>query len=77
VNTLLGIISLLGALFLSYLTYESLFRKAEINLEKTKAESLKKGIITNALNPHPYLFYFTVGGTTLLKALSIKISFIY
>ncbi len=30
--------------------------------------SLKKGIVANLLNPHPYLFWITVGAPTAIKA---------
>jgi threonine/homoserine/homoserine lactone efflux protein len=69
INSILGLISLLGAIFLSYIAYESLtIKKVSLNLDK-KEQSLKKGVITNALSPHPYLFYFSVGGTIMLRAL--------
>jgi len=69
-NGVLGVISLLGAIFLGYLAYESLTIKGvNFNFDKSKEQSLKKGIITNALNPSPYLFYFSVGGPIMLKAL--------
>ena len=32
------------------------------------AGSLRKGILANLLNPHPYLFWATVGGPTLIRA---------
>ena len=34
------------------------------------ANSLTKSILTNLLNPHPYLFWLTVGGPTASKALA-------
>lgn len=67
---LLGCISLLGGLFIIYLAYESLkTRGVELNLSAVKTSSLKKGIITNALNPHPYIFYMTVGTPIIYKSL--------
>ena len=32
-------------------------------------KSLQKGILVNVLSPHPYLFWFSVGGPTTLKAM--------
>jgi threonine/homoserine/homoserine lactone efflux protein len=65
----LGILSISGALFISYLAYESITIKGvELSLESIKAHSLRKGIITNLLSPHPYLFWITVGAPTVLKA---------
>jgi len=42
-------------------------RVAESNIGG--ANSLKKSVLTNLLNPHPYLFWITVGGPTASKAL--------
>jgi threonine/homoserine/homoserine lactone efflux protein len=69
----LGILSISGALFISYLAYESITIKGvELNLESIKAHSLRKGIITNFLSPHPYLFWITVGAPNVLKAYKIN-----
>jgi len=70
-NVLLGIIAIGGGFFVLYLGYESLRTKgAELNLEEQSANALKKGVITNALNPHPYVFYMTVGAPLMVKALA-------
>lgn len=68
-DNILGIISLVGAAFLIYLAYECLSSK-KINPKQSDVESksLQKGIITNMLNPHPYLFWFSVGGPIMLKS---------
>jgi threonine/homoserine/homoserine lactone efflux protein len=31
-------------------------------------QSLGKGVAVNALNPHPYLFWLTVGGPSVIRA---------
>ena len=73
-DPLLGAISLFGAGFLAYLGYESLIIKnVNTDFKKTDEQSLKRGIITNALSPHPYLFYLSIGGPLMVKALSINI----
>lgn len=72
-DLILGSISIIGSIFLSYLAYKNIifekftFRKIE------KIKSLEKGIIANFLNPNPYIFWFTVGGPTVLKALEVNI----
>ena len=68
----LGVISLLGALFMGYLGYESL-RVRELSLDTggAKPRSLAKGVLANLLNPNPYLFWLTIGGPIMLKALAI------
>ena len=73
-NLILGIISLSGALFIAYLAYESItIRGIELNLKNVKAQSLRKGIITNFLSPHPYLFWITVGAPTVLKGYKVNV----
>jgi len=69
-NTILGTISILGGFVLLYMGYESLVTKGvTMRLQDIKSESFKKGIIVNVLNPHPYLFWVSIGGPTTLKAL--------
>lgn len=71
-HTILGIISFLGAIFLAYLGYESLNTQGlQIDLQKTPPQSIKKGIIVNMLNPHPYIFWITVGAPMVLKGYKI------
>ncbi|NJD51620.1 MAG: LysE family translocator [Candidatus Methanoperedens sp.] len=71
-NLILGLISILGSIFLCYLAYGNLFFKLKTgNIEKSK--SFEKGMIVNLLNPHPYLFWFTVGAPTMLKARDVSL----
>jgi len=68
-DVILGVISLAGAGFIGYLAWESLKVKGlEVDPERIKVQSLKKGLVTNLLNPHPYIFWGTVGAPTVLKA---------
>jgi threonine/homoserine/homoserine lactone efflux protein len=68
-HALLSFVSMAGALFVFYLAYESLQAgELEPDVRKVEPRSLSKGAIVNALNPHPYLFWFTVGGPMLIKA---------
>lgn len=67
----LGCISILGGVFILYLGYESMkTRGVELNLSSASSGSFRKGVITNALNPHPYIFYTTVGAPIILKSLN-------
>ena len=69
-NLLIGIISIFGGFFVLYLGYESIRSKGvELNLKEQSSNAFKKGVITNALNPHPYVFYMTVGAPMTIKAL--------
>lgn len=73
-NLILAIISFAGGIFVAYLGVESLRIKGlSINLKDTKSASLKKGIITNLLNPSPYLFWATVGTPLLFKSFQINL----
>ena len=70
-EVVLGCVSIIGGIFVLYLGYESFRTKGiDLNIEKQSSNALKKGIITNALNPHPYIFYMTVGAPIMLKALN-------
>ncbi len=62
----------MGGLFVLYLGWQSIVTKGvELNLQGTRPRSLAKGIIVNTLNPHPYLFWFGVGGPTVTKAMNL------
>lgn len=66
----LGCISIFGGLFILYLGYESIkTRGLELTLSSKGARSFRKGVITNVLNPHPYIFYMTVGAPIIFKGL--------
>jgi len=63
----LGLLSLTGAGYISYLAWESFTIKLDESPPDKAAKSLTKGILANFLNPHPYLFWMTVGTPLLLK----------
>jgi threonine/homoserine/homoserine lactone efflux protein len=68
---LLGIVSIAGGTFVLFLAWES-FRPARPKV-KAPAEppgSWVKGIVTNLLNPHPWVFWLTVGAAILAKAIA-------
>lgn len=76
IDIVLGILSICGSVFVFFLALESLkFRGTVVDVENQKPQSLKKGIIANVLNPHPYLFWISVGAPTVIKASAIDISF--
>lgn len=73
-HLILGIISILGALFLGFLGYDSITAKGiEQNLDNIKTQSIQKGIVVNLLNPHLYLFWFSIGAPTILKAFNVNL----
>lgn len=65
----LGVISMAGGLFVLYLAW-GCFRTTRLDPVDCgeSPKSLGKGAAVNALNPHPYLFWLTVGGPAVLKA---------
>jgi threonine/homoserine/homoserine lactone efflux protein len=69
-HSLLGGISLAGACFILFLGVQNLkTRGLDISQVQGPARSLQKGILVNFLSPHPYLFWFTVGGPLTIKAM--------
>ncbi len=71
---ILGAISLAGGLFIMYMGYKCIrTKKIGPDLREAKSGSLGRGILANALSPHPYLFWFSVGVPTMTKALSLNI----
>lgn len=74
-DIVLSIISFFGGIFVTYLGYECLKTKGIIvDMQRFKPASLKKGIIANILNPHPYLFWVTVGVPTAIKAYQVSLN---
>lgn len=65
----LGAVALAGGLFLGYLGYESLGTRGLDVAAAPAPRSLATGVLVNALNPHPYLFWLTVGAPTVLQGL--------
>ncbi len=71
IRPLLGIVSIVGALFVLYLAWESLWpARPDIVVLAERPRSWFKGIVTNLLNPHPWLFWLTVGAAILAKAMA-------
>ena len=69
-QSVLGIISIIGALFILYLGINNLRTKGiELDLDKSSPKSFQKGIIVNALSPYPYLFWLSVGAPITVKAM--------
>lgn len=68
-GTLLGAISLAGAAFLLYMSYGSWRASGHLpNAPLRTSNPLLQGVLANLLNPHPYLFWLSVGGGLLGKA---------
>jgi len=67
-GSLLGAVSLAGAAFLVSMAYETFrARRQEPSASDGGPHSLRRGAMVNALSPHPYLFWLTVGAPMILK----------
>jgi threonine/homoserine/homoserine lactone efflux protein len=74
-HNVLGAISLAGGLFILSMGWQSIrTRGIDMNIGDAAPKSLSKGVVANALNPHPYLFWFSVGAPAMAKALSLHIN---
>lgn len=72
---IIGIIAFFGASYLIYSGIESLkIKKDSIELNVKKEDALKKGVIVNFGNPHPYVFWFSIGGPIIFKSMNIHVS---
>jgi threonine/homoserine/homoserine lactone efflux protein len=68
-DIVLGIISILGGIFIAYLGYDSIRSKGiEVDMQHLRPKSIRRGIIVNMLSPHPYIFWLMVGAPVTLKA---------
>src|SRR6056297_2005259 len=66
---ILGIISLLGALFLLYLAFENIRVKSiDVSQKNEKFSGFREGVLVNLFSPHPYLFWMLVGAPLSIKA---------
>jgi threonine/homoserine/homoserine lactone efflux protein len=69
-----GIIAFFGASYLIYSGIESMkIKKDSVELNVGKKDALKKGIIVNFGNPHPYVFWLSIGGPIIFKSLSVHV----
>ncbi|MDJ0808424.1 MAG: LysE family translocator [Gammaproteobacteria bacterium] len=65
----LGLASFAGAGFILFLGLQTLRVQAEDYTDSAESpRSYTQGILVNALSPHPYLFWLSVGVPTLIKA---------
>ena len=65
---ILGLISFMGGMYVLYLAFEcAQTGPVSLEISKEQPHSFKKGSLINVLNPHPYLFWITVGAPLTLK----------
>ena len=70
-RNVLGIISMAGGFFILFLSWESLRTKGvSYHTSETAPKSLMKRLLANALSPHPYLFWFSVGAPMIVSSMA-------
>ncbi len=68
-DLLLGVISLVGGSFLLFLGIPCFMTRVLPQVQGgSTSRSLLKGVLTNALSPHPYLFWIGVGAPLVTSA---------
>lgn len=64
-----------GGVYLIYMAKNSWqINFDSINTTRPVANSLKKGVMTNVLNPAPYLFWLTIGAPIIIKQSASKMA---
>ncbi|UCD90109.1 MAG: LysE family transporter [Desulfobacterales bacterium] len=68
IDIVLGLITAIGGGYVFFLSYETIKTDpVKTTTTPIQPRSLRKGVLVNALNPHPYLFWATVGVPFILK----------
>jgi threonine/homoserine/homoserine lactone efflux protein len=72
-NFIMGLIALGGGIFVARLGMESLCSgPLETGATDAAAGSMKKAVMVNLLNPHPYIFWMAVGGPLICRARAVS-----
>jgi threonine/homoserine/homoserine lactone efflux protein len=72
-ETVLGVISIAGGALVLQMAVQNLrIKPFTPGIEEKKSRSLLKGIWVNALSPHPYLFWLSVGAPLVTKASQVS-----
>ncbi len=72
-NIAFGLLSVVGALYLLWLSRENFQAKTFKVNASGSGKSLKKGILANFLNPAPYLFWISIGSPLMIKGWQVNI----
>ena len=68
-------ISIAGGVVVMRMGYVGLRRgSGDMESNDGSPRSLRKGVIVNVLNPHPYIFWFSVGGPITIRAADASLS---
>lgn len=72
-NSIIGLLSMLGSGYIFYMAYATARLKLPSQQQtQEQSNSISKGVLANLLNPHPYLFWLTVGAPTIIKSVSVS-----
>ncbi len=72
---ILGLISMAGGVVVMRMGYLGLRRgSCEVESDGASPRSLRRGVIVNVLNPHPYIFWFSIGGPITVRAIDTSVS---
>jgi threonine/homoserine/homoserine lactone efflux protein len=63
-SEVLAALSAAGAVFVAWLAWEALHGSSD----ETATGDLRRAVVVNALSPHPWLFWVTVGGPIVVDA---------
>ncbi|UCF38774.1 MAG: LysE family translocator, partial [Acidobacteriota bacterium] len=61
------VISLAGGIYLCFLAWETAAQSDLSLADEVPIGSIRKGTLVNLLNPHPYLFWITVGAPLVFR----------
>lgn len=67
-DAVLTALSLLGGLYLVWLGVAEWRSSGDAVTDSAPGSHLRRGVLTNLLSPHPWLFWLTVGGPTTVTA---------
>jgi threonine/homoserine/homoserine lactone efflux protein len=72
-SPVLGLLALSGAVYICWLAWESLtIKPVTRNDPARQPHSFRKGVLANVFNPHPYLFWITVGTPLLVSSWALN-----
>jgi threonine/homoserine/homoserine lactone efflux protein len=74
-HQLIGGLTLLGACYVIYLGYENIILKSTIEEGRgaVRKNALVMGVVTNAFNPHPFIFWLGIGAPIITRALAVDV----
>lgn len=73
---MLEVLGMAGGFFLIFLGFQQILRSRRASLGQPAggraAEDVTQAVLVNLLNPHPWLFWFSVGGPVVVRAWAVS-----